>query len=72
LKDLIYEEYVKYASQYLEDKEEYLNDHKYARANDLKRNPIRREEINTLLAIIITMGKLGYPTIRFTISKTKH
>jgi hypothetical protein len=31
-------------------------------ANDLKKNPIRKEEINILLAIFLPMGILGCPT----------
>ena len=55
VKELILTESVRYD---LEDHEEYLRAHKYARAHDLRRNPMKKEEINTLFAIFLTMGIL--------------
>ena len=63
IKDHIYSESTKYAGQFLQDKADHLAQHKHARANDLKKQPIQRGEINTLLAIVLTMGILGYPSI---------
>ena len=39
--------------------------HKHARGNDLKKNPITRNEVEPLLAILLTMGVLGYPSVRY-------
>lgn len=64
IKNNIYEESTKYASQYLEDNAQYLEQHKHARANDLKKRPMERSEVNIMLAIILTMGIIGYPSIR--------
>ena len=38
--------------------------HRHARGNEWRRNPMDRSEVNPFLAIIITMGVVGYPTLR--------
>ena len=72
IKDHIYLESTKYANQYLEDKAQYLEEHKFACANDLKKRPMERREVNVLLAIFLTMGILGYPSIRYSLIFTKN
>ena len=62
--NLIYTEMVKFAEQQIASSEEYLDEHHHARGNEWKRNPMERNEVNPLLAIIITMGVIGYPTLR--------
>ena len=41
-------ESTKYAVQFFQDKADHLAQHKHARANDLKKQPIQRGEINTI------------------------
>ena len=41
-----------------------LNHHPHAHAHDWVRNPLKRSEITPLLAILLTMGVLGFPTLR--------
>ena len=60
----IYTETVKYAEQMLTSSEAHLNDHPKAHGHELIRNSMQREEIDQLLAIIITMGIMEFPTIR--------
>ena len=43
VKELILTESVRYGNQYMEDHEEYLRARKYARAHDLRRNPMKKE-----------------------------
>ena len=65
VKDLIHMETVRYAEQELASMETYLDDHPNARGHDWRRNPMKREEVDPLLAIIITMGVVGYPSVRY-------
>ena len=55
---------VRFAEQELASSKEYLNNHRHACGNDCRRNPKERNEVNPLLAIIITMGVVGYQTLR--------
>ena len=64
MKDLIYTETVRFAEQELASFEEYLNKHRHACGNEWKRNRMDRNEVNPVLAIIVTMGVVGYPTLR--------
>ena len=64
VKDLIFTEMVRFAEQELASSEEYLDMHRHACGNDWKRKPMARNEVNPFLAIIITMGVVGYPTLR--------
>ena len=64
MKDLIYTETVGFAEQGLASSEKYLDKHRHAHDNDLRKNPMDRNEVNPLLAIIITKGVVGYPTLR--------
>ena len=57
VKELILTESVRYGNQYLEDNEDHLRAHIYARAHDLS-------------AIFLTMGILGYPSIRYKYTDT--
>lgn len=65
VKDIIYSETTRFAEQQLSANSEYLNSHPYSRGHDWLRNPMRREEVDPLLAILLTMGLLGFPTLRF-------
>ena len=62
MKRTIYEESSKYAQQ-KKPPDDYLKKHQ-ARAHDLKRHPIKPEEIDTLLATIIIIGMMGFPRLR--------
>ena len=53
-----------YAKQILTSSEAYLNEHPKASVIKGIRNPMQREEVDPLLAIIITMGIMGFPTMR--------
>ena len=64
VKELIYKETTRYAEQQLAASEQYLEQHKYARGHSWKKNPMRIEEVDPLLAIIILMGLVSFPTIR--------
>ena len=63
-KDLIYTETVRFAEREVASSEEYLDKYCHVRGNEWRRNPIERNEVIPLLAIIITMGVVGYPTLR--------
>ena len=65
VKDLIYRESTKYADQQLASKASFLEAHKHARANDLKKHPMDRNEVEPLLAMLLTMGVMGYPSVRY-------
>ena len=64
VKNLIYTETVRYAEQILTSSETHLNEHPKACKHEWIRTPMRREEVDPLLAIIITMGIMGFPTLR--------
>ena len=38
--------------------------HKHARGNAWKKNPVLPEEVDPLVAIIVLMGLVSYPTVR--------
>ena len=42
----------------------HLNDHPKAHGHEWITNPIQRDEVDLLLAIIITMGAMGFSTVR--------
>ena len=67
VKDMIYLESVCYAEQVLASMESYLHDHPNTRGHDWRRNPMKCEEVDKLLAIIITMGVVGYQPVRYTL-----
>ena len=60
VKNLIYTETVRFAKQELASSKEYLDEHHHEHSNEWRRNPMDRNEINPLLAIIITMAVVGY------------
>ena len=64
VKDLIYTETVRYAEQILTSSEAHLNDLPKAHRHEWIRIPMQREEVDQLLAIIITMGIMRFPTVR--------
>ena len=64
VKDLIYKETTRFAEQELTSSIEYLQEHPHARGNEWKRCPMERREIDPFLSIIITMGIVGYPSLR--------
>ena len=65
VKDLIYVETVRHAEQALASNETYLRDHPNTHGHDWRRNPMKHEEVDPLLAITITMGVVGYPSVRY-------
>ena len=64
---LIHSETDRYARQYLQRKEEYLQEHPRARAHEWRRAPLLLKELEVFLAIIIAMGICGFPTLRYDI-----
>lgn len=64
IKTILYDETSRHAKQYIEEYKEYLAEHKDARAHDWKRKPMVPKEVDALLAIIISMGVVGYPTLK--------
>ena len=64
----IYTETVRYGEQMLTLSEVHLNDHPKAYGHELIRNSMQREEVDQLLAIIITMGIMEFPTIRWILA----
>ena len=70
VKELIFRETTRYAEQDLEANKQYLEDHKYARGNQWKHNPMKREEVDILLGVLIVMGVVGFPTQRYYVSPT--
>lgn len=65
VKDLIHTESRRYADQQLTNNAHFLEEHKKARGNSLKKHPMERNEVETLLAVLLTMGVTGYPSIRY-------
>ena len=65
VKDLIYVESVCYAEQVLASMESYLHDNPNTCDHDWKRNPMKCEEVDLLLAKIVTMGVVGYQSVRY-------
>ena len=65
LKLLIHEHTTLYAQQYLQKQEQYLNTHPSARAHDWVRSPMSLKEVDVLFAVLIAMGIVGYPTLRY-------
>ena len=64
LKVLIHEQTTLYFQQYLRKYEYTLETHPSARAHDWVRSPMTLQEVDVLLAVLITMGIVGYPTLR--------
>ena len=64
VKNIIHNETNRYAEQVLTESESYLDDHPHARGHDWIRNPLKKEEINPFIAVIICMGIVGLPTLR--------
>ena len=54
----------RYAHQYMESNKDYIDDHPQGRVHDWVRQPIALKEVDGLLAIIIAIGLVGYPTLR--------
>ena len=49
---------------HLQQAKAYLEDHKHARGNAWKRHPLKEEEVNPFLSIILLMGLVSFPTVR--------
>ena len=64
VKHLIYVKSVRCAEQVIASMESYLHDHPNTCGHDWRRNSMKHEEVHPLLAIIITMGVVGYPSMR--------
>ena len=62
--NLILTETTRYAEQYLEREEAYLEQHPTARAHDWRRNPLSMKELEVFLSIVLAMGICGFPTMR--------
>ena len=56
--------YALYAEQQHHTHKDHLDHHPHAHAHDWVRNPLKRYEIEPLIAILLTMGVLGFPTLR--------
>ena len=65
VKDLIHTETTRYADQRLTNNAAFLETHKHARGHDFRKHPMERNEVGPLLAMLLTMGVLGYPSIRY-------
>ena len=72
VKKLIHLETTRYAEQQLAASEEYLQEHRHARGHSWTKNPMTIEEVDPLLAVLILMGLVNYPTIRYTQITYKH
>lgn len=64
VKQTILNETIRYAHQYMESNKDYMDHHPKARVHDWVRQPIVIKEVDALLAIIIAIGLVGYPTLR--------
>ena len=64
VKKLIHTQMTLYADQYMRRRREYLDEHPKARAHDWQCNPMTLKEVDILIAVLIGMGIVGYPTIR--------
>lgn len=64
VKDLIFHETSRFSEQETIAIQEHLDQHKHARGNKWRNSPMRREEVDPLLAILIIIGVVGYPTQR--------
>ena len=62
--DLILTESKRYADQYLAREVEHLTQHPHARAQDWKKAPLTRKELEAFISIVLTMGICGFPTVR--------
>ncbi len=68
--ELILNETTRYAEQELAGSQDFPETHPHARGHDwlkrpMKKRPMKKEEVEVLLALLITMGVIGYPTIRY-------
>ena len=54
---------VRYAEQVFTSSEVHLNYHSKAHRHEWIKNPMETEEVYPLLAIIITMGIMWFPTV---------
>ena len=64
VKKLVHTQSTLYADQYMTKNEEYLSQHPNARPHDWKKNPMTPKEVDVILAMLIGMGIVGYPTVR--------
>ena len=64
VKKLIHVETTRYAEQRISNSQTHLEQHEHARAHAWIKNPMKLEEVDPFLAIIILMGLVGFPTIR--------
>ena len=65
IKKNIWEETTRFANQYTHKHSEFMASHSKARAHDWVKQPMSLKEVDALLSIIIAMGIVGYPTIRY-------
>ena len=64
VKEIIYQETTCHAEDYIRQNKQYLSDHPTARAHDWIRTPMSLKEVDALLAMVIDMGIVGFPTLR--------
>ena len=62
-RDLIFEQTTLYSQQWLRKNQSFLSSHPHARAHDIQN--IQRNEMYALIAIIITLGVVGFPSVRY-------
>ena len=66
IKENIWTETTRFADQYIQ-KHDFIASHPKARVHDWIRQSMTLKEVDALLSIIIAMGIVGYPSIRYQI-----
>ena len=61
----MWEETTRCTDQYTHKHSEFMATHSKARAHDWVKQPMSLKEVDALLSIIIAMGVVGYPTIKY-------
>ena len=67
IKETILTETTRFADQYIQKHADFIDSHPKARVHDWIRQSMTLKEVDALLSIIIAMGIVGYPTIRYKI-----
>ena len=64
VREHIHRETTRYAKQYMAMNATFLQEHPQARAHDWVRHPMTLKEVDVVIALLIAMGLVGYPTLR--------
>ena len=67
IKENIWTETTRFADQYIQKHADFIASHPKARVHDWIRQSMTLKEVDALLSIIIAMGIVGYPSIRYQI-----